>query len=176
MWIYARSSVNIYWMSSNSNTAIAPYPSIRHPATTLLSEDCWRLLTETNGFEKTSMTILTRLNHKMWRKNTWHWTKWNNLPPLLATSPFWKPHHCLLVWQVYASAIFSIFNGKILPLLPTKAIACVSEHRKPKRKLHFLSVMKPMNCVVRPIQVRYSRDWSGVWLTIRWKTGSKRQE
>ena len=176
MWIYVRSSVSTCWMPSSSNTAIVPYLSIRHPATTLLSEDCWRLLTETNGFEKTSMTILTRLNHKMWRKNTWHWTKWNNLPPLLATSPFWKPPHCLLVWQVYASAIFSIFNGKILPLLPTKAIACVSELRKPKRKRHSPSATKPMNYAVCPTQVRYSKGWNEVWLIIRWRTGSKRQE
>ena len=176
MWTCVRSSESTCWTPSNLNTATALYPSIRHPATTPLSEDCWRLPIGTNGFEKTSMTTLTRLNHKMWRKNTWHWTKWRNLPPLLATSPFWKQLLYSLVWQVYASAIFSIFNGKILPLLPTKAIACVSELRKPKRKRHSPSVTKPTNYVVRPAQAKYSRAWNGAWLTIRWRTGSKRQE
>lgn len=44
-----------------------------------------------------------------------------------------------------------------LPLLPTKAIACVSELRKPKRKRHSPSVTKPTNYVVRPAQAKYSR-------------------
>ena len=59
---------------------------------------------------------------------------------------------------VCVSATFKTYNGKILLSHPTKVIACVSEHRKPKQKQHSPSATKPTNYVVRPGLAKYSKD------------------